>query len=360
MRWDVRGDWRSNWPAEFPSVEPEQLSVARYEWRREGDEGPFQHTFTLRVPVRVSRDQRRRLELALSVEDGVTGEVLVRDHQLRWDALNYDEIPVPVEWSTAGSPDDVEEHPIGPQARASLILDRLTALSCTAVIAPRRFGKTTLVNYLARALSERKLYAAPPVVCTEFRLGGRLDYAALWSRVSDDLYAVYDTGLPGGWSDPLPPADAFDSVRRAAHRAGHKAVVLIFDEAQLFFPSDRGPEIGSRLKARLESAWCQPKKGMAPVLFCFVGLPPLSQRAGADLAGLLVPIEASGMTEEELRPRIASKVPTLQTTRGLRSELARTAGNLFILRVLLQRLAELVSRSRRLWASIDDLNEVKR
>jgi len=360
IRWDVKGDWRSNWPAEFPSIEPEQLSVARYQWRREGDDGPFQHTFTLRVPVRTSRDHRRRFDLSLSVEDSVTGDVLVKDQPLRWDAINYEDVPIKLNWRTAGTPDDVDEHPIGPQARASLILDRLSALSCTAVIAPRRFGKTTLVNYLVRELRARKVHAVSPIVCTEFRLGRVLDYAALWSKVSDDLYSSYDTGLPGGWSGPLPPEEAFDAVRRAAHRAGHSAIVLLFDEAQLFFPSDRGAELGSKLKARLEGAWCQPAKGMVPLLFCFVGLPPLVHRAGADLAGLLVPIEATGMTEEELRPLIATKAPTLQTTRGLRAELARTAGNLFILRVLLQRLAELVSQHRRLWASIDDLIEVSR
>ena len=360
MRWSAKGEWRTNWPAEYPSIEPEQLSVARYQWRRDAEGEPYHHTFRLRIPVRVPHHRRKSLEVSVTLEDATTGEVLLPDHAFRWESLQSTSVPITVVWSTAGRPDDVEQHPIGPQARASTILDRLEALSCTAVIAPRRFGKTTLVNYLANALPARGIYAVPPVVCTEHRLVQGIDYSALWSQISDALYGAFDTGLPGGWQGPLPPERAFDAVRRAARKRGHKAIVLLFDEAQFFFPLDRGHEIGSRLKARLEGAWCVPAKDMVPVLFCFVGLPPLVQRAGADLTGLLVPIEARDMTEEELRPLIDKKVPSLQTTRGLRAELARTSGNLFILRVLLNRLTERVRRERRVWASIDDLVVVSR
>jgi hypothetical protein len=360
MRWDVKSDWRADWPVEYPAIEPEQLSISKYQWRRESETEPYQHTFRLRIPVRLSRDKRKRLEVSVFVEDAVSGETLVRDQLLRWDALQFTPVPVSVAWSTAGKPDDIEQHPIGPQAHASAILDRLVSLSCAAVIAPRRFGKTTLVQYLARTLPERGIWAAPPVVCTEHKLSQGIDYGGLWAAVSDALYARFDTGLPGGWSGPLPPDNAFDAVRRAAFKQGFSAIALLLDEAQLFFPSDQGHEIGSRLKTRLERAWCVPRSDMAPLLFCFVGLPPLMGRAGADLIGLLVPTVARDMTEEELRPLIASKVPSLQTTKAFRAELARTARNLFVLRVLLNRTADRVTRERRLWASVDDLTHASR
>ena len=363
MVWKITvGDWRASWPSDYPSIEPDELTVAKYQWRRDEEDEPYQHTFRLRIPVRVPRDRKRRLEVSVTLSDAKTNRVMLNNHVLRWDLLNFEptKSPIGVVWSTVGSDDDVTQHPIGPQLRASEILRRLEARSCAAVIAPRRFGKTTLVNYLASALPSHGIYAAPPVACTNHRLSSSIDYGKLWDRVSESLRASFGTGLPSGWQGPLPPEEAFDAVRRAAQDRGHKAIVLLFDEAQLFFPSDQGPEIGTRLKARLEGAWCGAADDMVPVLFCFVGLPALVQRIGADLTGLLMPIEAWNMTERQLRPLVEKKVPSLQTTRRLRSELARTSGNLYILRVLLNRLAGRVNDEQRTWASIDDLAIVSR
>ena len=362
MVWQVTGDWRAGWPGDYPSIEPDELAVAKYQWRRDEEDKPYQHTFRLRIPVRVPRDRKKRLEVRVKLSDAKTNRVMLNDHLLRWESLDFEPTnsPISVVWSTVSSDDDVTQHPIGPQLRASEILRWLEAGSCVAVIAPRRFGKTTLVNYLASALPSRSIYAAPPVVCTEHRLSSSIDYGTLWHRVSEALRAAFGTGLSSGWQGPLPPEEAFDAVRRAAWNQGHKGIVLLFDEAQLFFPSDQGPEIGTRLKARLEGAWCVAADDMVPVLFCFVGLPALVQRIGVDLTGLLMPIEAWVMTERQLRPLVEKKVPSLQTTRRLRSELARTSGNLYILRVLLNRLAARVNDEQRPWASIDDLAIVSR
>ncbi len=363
MVWKITtGGWRASWPSDYPSIEPDELTVAKYQWRRDEEDKPYQHTFRLRIPVRVPRDRKKHLAASVTLSDAKTNRVMLNDHVLRWESLDFKPAtnPISVVWSTVGSDDDVTQHPIGPQLRASEILRRLEARSCTAVIAPRRFGKTTLVNYLASALPSRGIYAAPPVVCTEHRPSLNIDYGALWHRLSEALRADFGTGLLSGWQGPLPPEAAFDAVRRAARKRGDKAIVLLFDEAQFFFPSDQGPEIGTRLKARLEGTWCAAADDMVPVLFCFVGLPALVQRIGADLTGLLMPIEAWDMTERQLRPLVKKKVPSLQTTRRLRSELARTSGNLYILRVLLNRLAARVNDEQRTWASIDDLTIVSR
>lgn len=55
----------------------------------------------------------------------------------------------------------------------------------------------------------------------------------------------------------------------------------------------------------------------APLLFGLIGLPSLRDRAGADLMGLLNPIEKSHMDEAELRPLITKMTSVTASIRAL-------------------------------------------
>jgi len=65
------------------------------------------------------------------------------------------------------------------------------------------------------------------------------------------LFEADGSAIERSWQDGLPSPSAFDHVRRAAFIKGHKSIVLLFDEAQLFFPKMRGFVIGDRLKDTL-------------------------------------------------------------------------------------------------------------
>ena len=75
--------------------------------------------------------------------------------------------------------------------------------------------------------------------------------------------------------------------------------------------------------------------------------------------GLLNPVEETRMEESELRPLIAKITSGLQTTRDARQRLAATAGNLLILRALLEKLAVRATGDRRVWVNFDDVAAVE-
>ena len=135
--------------------------------------------------------------------------------------------------------------------------------------------------------------------------------------------------------------------------------MLLFDEAQLFFPSQTSAEISSTIKMLLERHWAKATNGMVPLLLGFAGLPSMRQRIGGDLMGVLNPVERSTMKESELQPLIKRMAPRLQTTEEARIRLAETSGNLLVLRALLDRLAAHLNREQRRWANYHDIFSVE-
>jgi len=125
---------------------------------------------------------------------------------------------------------------------------------------------------------------------------------------------------------------------------------VLFDEAQLFFAMRSAIPLGDLIKDRLERHWSHRTDAFVPVMFGFIGLPTLHTRAGANLNGLLRPISYNELEEGELNGLIlAVTTDSLSTTREARRRLARTAGNIYILRTLVDRLAEHVQKDGRCW-----------
>ena len=136
-------------------------------------------------------------------------------------------------------PNHVRDHPIGPQERADALCEQFAAGSNVAVIAPRRFGKSTLVEYLVREGNKASLCVPPAVVCTKYRSAAGFDYESLWKDLSDLFVDRLGARLKHETTASLPSADAFDPIRTAARKNGHKAIVVLLDEAQLFFTGPR-------------------------------------------------------------------------------------------------------------------------
>ena len=358
IEWLVKGR-RESWPADWPDPSPATLALKPSDWRQT-PAGHWQHTFTAILPIRAPRTERLvRLEAVATVRDPASRRQLSESKQLRWDQIEDRHTEVVVQWADATDPDYIREHPIGPQEKHRTILQRLTGGSSVAVIAPRRFGKSTLAEYLTREAPGAGLAMPVALWCTEFWSPSAFNYQGLWERVSNMLKSLLGAEVGSGRDGYLPSAEAFDHVREVAKEKGYKAIVLLFDEAQLFFPAQGNHELSSKVKMLLESRWARSEKGKVPLLLAFVGLPSLRQRVGADLMAVLNPIEKSEMEESELKPLIAHTVTGLQTTREARQHLASSAGNLFILRALLERLKDHVNKEQRCWASFDDVHGVE-
>jgi hypothetical protein len=344
---------REAWPSTWEETSPQDVVVSRLQWRSD-ESGGFHYTVKLRVPIR--RPEPGALEISVVALDKDGAAPLSEQRKLRWESIAVTREPVVFHWPDGINPDYVAAHPIGPQHEYPRIADRLRGGGSVAVIAPRRFGKSTLVEYLRRLSGADGLYVSAPALCTRHHDGVNLNYGDLWLEVSEKLQDELGSSIDCKLEDSLPRGDAFDHVRRAASARGIQSIVLLFDEAQLFFPRLRGYALGDRLKDRLERDWGQAREGMANVLVGLVGLPSLRERGGANLMGLLMPIERSVMEESDLNKLVLGLTHNgLSTTREARVRLAATAGNLFLLRTLLQRLLRHVGADGRNWAEYDDV-----
>lgn len=356
MDWEVRDGLRSDWPAEWPESEPAgTIRIPIYAWRPQADQRTYHYSFKATFPVRASAVERRpRLEVVATVRNADDRSVIVPSTTVRWENVELNPPTIASVWRDETDPEYVRSHPVGLQRHADGLLSRLKSGSSIAAIAPRRFGKSTLVEYLVETGNAQGLCVIPTIHCTQHTPGGTIDYDRVWAWVSDRLQEKLGSGIPRELTGALPRDSAFDDARRAAKANGYSAIVLLFDEAQLLFPQRTGAQVGSDLKRLLQSNWSRRTPAMVPLQVGMIGLPSLPERA-ADLMGVLLPKSRTEMTEDELRPLIARMAPGLMTTRGARQRIAESSGNLLTLRVVLDRLAERANSEQRVWVSYDDV-----
>ena len=359
IEWNVKHDARG-WPREWPGPEPAApFLVSPIDWH-EQDRQVFHMPFVARLPMRspLRAQGSPRLEVSARPFDAISGAALSDPVSLLWDNIGLSMPPLALKLKDEANPAYVDAHPIGPQAQANVILGRLQAGSL-AVIAPRRFGKSTLVEYLVEHGQAHDLLIPRDIRCTKHAMTTGFNYESMWQEVSQLLQDAVGSGASGRLEDRLPTEDAFNHVRRAAKAKGYSAVVLLFDEAQLLFPRN-DTTLGSRLKTLLERHWHRSDDAsMVPFRMGFIGLPSLRSRAGNDFMALLRPIARDRMDEEELRPLVRSAGGGLQTTKTARYHLAHVSANLYILRVMLDRLVDRARRDSRVWVNYLDVVEVE-
>ena len=363
LEYDVRTGHRDGWPRDWDNPAPTELLIPEDGWREDPDQPELNlYTINARIPVRRQTPRGERFELGIGITNADDGALLSKGGKFVWELMqDAPSTPLIPAWPEVIDPENVEKHPIGPQKKNREILTRLNQSGSFCVTAPRRFGKSTLVQFLAAKARDAGLVAPPAVVCTNYNVTAQgLDYQRLWQDISENLQRELGASITRPWDAGVPAEDAFDHIRRAAWKTGKKGIIILFDEAQMFFPSKSGVLLGDIVKDRLERHWSAKKDGMAPVMFGFVGLPTLQTRLGVNLSGLLRPLAQNDLDEVDLNSLILSVTSNvLNTTREARRRLARTAGNVYILRTLVDRLAEHVQGGGRAWANFDDVKWVE-
>ncbi len=353
---EVQTQQRRNWPGDWKDPTPTSLDIRKDQWRRH--ENKFQHPFVLEIPLRRPKASEP-FSFTVSIRHMETGEVLATSERFRWNEVILQAPELRVVWPDRLDPDYVLKQPIGPQLQHKHLVDRCSEGGSFAVVAPRRFGKSTLVAYLKGLSKQLELVIPEPVVLTEHYDGTSLDHAAVWNHFSEKLIAELGVGLQDH-QRALPDEKAFDHVRRQAKKQKLKGILLLFDEAQFFFPRNGGHQLGDRFKGAIERFWADiGAEDMVPVLFGFVGLPDFQERGGTNLMGLLRPVEGHAMDEVDLN-RFLRQVTDghFHTTKLARLKLAQVAGNLFILRTLLNKLVIHCERKGHHWAMEQDVDEV--
>ena len=361
---EVKSGQREGWPATWPPITPQELEIRDGALRSDlEDSSTGVYSFKLRVPFQRERGRGAGLKLEVTLIDRNAGVKLSQPQLLEWPVMNDSPPSIAPVWPQSTLPQYVEDHPIGPQRDSNTILAHLGKFGSFAVMAPRRFGKSTLMEYLKEQLRDQGFIVPEVRNCLniEYFDSRGLLYDAFWSGISDDLQEKTGASINRPFSNGLPSEAAFNYVRSAARKKGKKGVVILIDEAQAFFTSRTGTAIGDTLKDRLERHWSrQDSPELVPLMIGLVGLPSLAERAGANLLGLLRKFRHECLEEDELNKLILNATDGhLHTTREARRRLAVSARNLYILVALVERLAERVFADERTWANYDDVFAVE-
>lgn len=349
---------RSSWPKDAPAPEPSSIVVDETDWRATPSKEGYIHDLVLQLPIH-HPDQVK--DVSLSVRIGLrdaSSDIIVGSADLRWTNISR-WTKIHLQWPTKVDVQHVDNHPIAAQRYHEGMVNDLLGGTTIAVVAPRRFGKSTLVEYLYQACRTRGAMVAKPLVCTS--LADRENsLATLWDVLSRDLEGQFEAPLGSERAGALPGRSAFDMIRRKAHELGLSVVVVLIDEAQLLFADDDSVVIGHQLKDSLERYWSSPTDAEAPrVVFGFFGLPGILERAGTNFAGLVKEYSRRDMDEEELEKLIRGVTQDrVRTAKASRSELARRSQNLFVLRQTLERIIDRINLERRAWILYRDVVDV--
>jgi len=360
LNYDVVSTGTKAWPSEWEGCKPNAIRIQSDKWRRAND--IFIYSFKITVPTRCPKSSRENVKLTLKAEDqnsskpiDINGSI-VWEH---WDKIEENVPDVKIDWPDGIQTKYVIEHPIGPQEHLNYIEDRLKGGSSFAIVSPRRFGKTTLAMYLCEIGEKWGLVVPPYVLCTDTTIReatGGINIPRVWKNFSDNLTEMLGASLKLGDED-IPGIDAFDYVRRAAKKQGKKGILLILDEAQLFFSKSFGHRLGTALKDRLEQEWSRPNyPDMVPIYFGFIGLPDILEKMGANLQGLLMPKDTQTITHSRLNQLLYTFTGhSLHTTQEARDKLSHISGNLYMLKTLLAEIVKHVNDEKRNWVHYDDV-----
>jgi hypothetical protein len=264
--------------------------------------------------------------------------------------------PLAADWV---SPEEVSSRPIGVQRELKKIKKRLVqGQGSFFVAAPRRFGKTLMIQALKHELRDEKRVKLVDVMASTNK-------KYFWGHVEEALATALNTGAAWelgshGLAEPTKGEPClFSGVRKAAAAQGIETIWLLVDEAQRLFTGPTATEFGDVLKDRLESDLVQQQSEHASIRIGFFGQPHLRRRMGANLRGHLQPCLVNKIKEEDLEGLLrAGTREGLQSSSQARKTLAAYAENFWVLRQLLDVALELLEREGRVWLVESDVETI--
>lgn len=314
----------------------------RVRWTLEGDETRWR-------PVEGSNRYAREEKICLAITRGTGAKLRDRtsvlsvtlrsdddvSSTLRFDHLEAEVPPVLVRKATengdASSSDLVRKRPLGPQVLhrklEGVVEDTRHSFM---VVAPRRFGKTTLLQHLLAHAQE----AGHQVVYVTLSREESPAQAAsgVWRELLGTLAREYDARpsvneVPDEWLD----LDAWTKVRRFIHERGKSKLVLLIDEAQALVPR-AGSRWGTDLKNFIERHLASPDP--VTVQIGLFGTVDLGVRIGQNCKDFLIAHGAEQFSFDEASlARYLREVGqgVIQSSKAARIELVHWANNLHTL-----------------------------
>lgn len=228
------------------------------------------------------------------------------------------------------------------------------------VVAPRRFGKTTLFKHLAAHARA----AGHHVVSVPLEREGTPEEGTrrVWAEIRRSLEDSFGSSPGLGESSPTSIRDsqAWVKVRRFVKEKGARSMVLLVDEAQVLVPRTEGLRWGNQFKTLVEMELSEPAPGLAVVQVGLFGTIDLSVRIGQNCRDfLLTSGSAQYDFDEASLARFLRQVGqgAIESSRAARFELARWTNNLRTLSTVFDQIRARLVNSQRLFmldADVDD------
>jgi len=289
---------------------------------------------------------QRRSELAIRVSCGDS-----EAYPLTFTAFRAEEGAIARAPTGTASPGElVTKRPMGVQVRhSSLERNVRDGGGSFMVIAPRRSGKTTLLQYLEEIARHN---SAQHVVVADLARHLRPIEA-----VTELLGAIHKSlSHSFGAAPPLPEAkgflleDGYRGLRSFLAKHGIRRLLVLVDEAQVLVPRHRGDQWGNVFKNLEEHHIGRDQDAMARVTFGFFGTVDFGVKIGRNCRDFLRQngVEAYDFDETALaaymRLGAAGDIPS---SREARLALARCTNNLWTLGRVLEAAVEIVRRDGR-------------
>ena len=301
------------------------------------------------VPIPVYRQALLGWQRSPRPELGVTVRVEGLERRLNFTRLLLQPRHVQTNEPQASPTDLVTRRPLG----AQVVYERLAEVirrggPSFMVVAPRRFGKTTLLKYLfGIANAQTELF--PVIVDLGRHMTAEDGLVQLFKQISDRLHEEFGaapaTPTPAVWSH-----QNFREIRQFLHSKGKTTLLILVDEAQALVPRQSGVPWGNTFKNMLELHLTGQRDTLADVTFGLFGTIDLSVKVGRNCRDFLF---THGYQAHEFDVASLNRYlreagqGRIESTSAARIELARWANNLWTLSAVLQRILRRINADQR-------------
>lgn len=267
------------------------------------------------------------------------------------------EIPV-LKFKTTTTFEEMRDHPLGLQEHFDNVLAFIKSGYASFMIsAPRRYGKTTLIDALAKQLSgpAESVIAIGPVKVTNCRpaIGAEAAFREILQLLhSHERIKIENDACPAWSGELVPEAHVFAAMFRRAKANGINAIYLLFDEAQAMFLGTRGKLVCEYIKSLLEDERLGGNHPEYAALHIgLIGQAHMPRLLVGQLAeALRRPAPEAKVTDRQIQVLVrAHTAGKMQSTAEARDYLRKVSYNFFTLTEILSEVRTHIMSMKRTW-----------
>ena len=259
----------------------------------------------------------------------------------------------------ASATDSVRERPLGAQVQHQKVEGVVTEGRLSfMVVAPRRFGKSTLFLHLIE--HARKADHAVIGITLERDLTPEAGTRQFWERFRHECEITFHASPALGAPANLTDEGAWAGARRFARAKGYRCLVVLIDEAQTLVPRHGGTAWGNHFKNFVERSLFESSDELASVQIGLFGTVDLSVRIGQNCRDFLLMhgTEQYAFDEASLARFIRTVGQgTLLSSKAARLELALWTSNLRTLSSVFDQIRSRILRRQHAFMIDRDVKE---